>query len=309
MKVFAICNSDQLGLPAIAKLKTLGMLSGVGYLKRFANTLEPIFKAIGIEEAQFYPLNKNNWEITLRDAIIELQVDSVFVFTFPWKVPRSLLNLPAKGFVNFHFGLLPKYKGADPIFWQIKNNEEEGGLTVHFMNDEIDEGPAIMQEKIPFSTGLNYGLFCGQLAQSGEEWVSKLVTKLQADEPPIITLPITKDPAPITGPSAADLRIDWLNQTALQIEVLINATNPRYGGATTSFSGQQLRILEATPIDGNDDMKGAPGEIVHSDLTYGPIVACVDGEFIRLTVAQVAGSYVSGVKLTTLGFFKGTFLV
>lgn len=305
MKIFVLYNSNQLGFPVLQNLHNSGQVVGVGIMERFYPHFASEVVNLGIEEGKIHKLNKETWVDVLQTLLVELEVDSVFVLTFSWKVPKSLLELPPKGFVNFHFGLLPKYKGADPIFWQIKNDEKEGGLTVHFMSETVDEGPVIMQEKIPFPGGLNYGIFCGQLAQNCGAWADKLLIKLQADKPEILTLE-PAEPAPFTTPSATDLRIDWSNQTALEIESLINAANPRYGGATTTFSGQVIHILEVTPIDGNDDMKGAPGEIVYSDMTYGPIVACINGEFVRVTVAQVAGSYISGVKLTTLGFFKGT---
>jgi methionyl-tRNA formyltransferase len=306
MKIFALCNSNQLGLSAVAKLKGLGMLSGVGYLDRYANAMEPGFQAIGVEKDLWHAMTKDDWQSVLQKIITELEIDCVFVLTFPWKIPGDLLRLPPKGFVNFHYALLPKYKGADPIFWQIKNDEKEGGLTAHLMSEELDEGPVILQEKIPFPGGFNYGIYCGQLAQSNEAWVSKIVTKLLSDRPDYIELEPVEEVAPMTKPGHEDLKIDWTNQTALEIEALINAANPRYGGADTSFSGQVIKILEVTPVDGNADMKGAPGEIVYSDLTYGPIVACINGEFLRVTIAHVAGAYLSGVKLTTLGFFKGS---
>lgn len=306
MKIFALCNSNQLGLSAVAKLKELGMLSGVGYLDRYAHAMEPGFQGIGVEKDLWHIFTRDNWQATLQKVIAELEIDAVFVLTFPWKIPADLLKLPPRGFINFHYALLPKYKGADPIFWQIKNDEKEGGLTVHLMSEELDEGPVILQEKIPFPGGFNYGIYCGQLSQGNETWVSKVVTKLMTGEPEFITLEPVENPAPLTKPGATDLRIDWENQTALEIEALTNAANPRYGGADTGFSGQPVKILEVTPIDGNDTMKGAPGEIVYSDLTYGPVVACINGEFLRVTVAHVGGAYMSGVKLTTLGFFKGT---
>lgn len=308
MKIFVLYNSNQLGFPVLQNLHNSDQVVGVGIMERFYPHLTSDVVSLGIEEGKIHKLNKETWVEVLQTLLVELEVDSVFVLAFSWKVPKSLLELPPKGFVNFHFGLLPKYKGADPIFWQIKNNEKEGGLTVHFMSDAVDEGPVVMQEKIPFPGGLNYGIFSGQLAQNSGAWVDKLLIKLQGDKPEILTLEPAES-APFTTPSATDLRIDWGNQTALEIEALINAANPRYSGATTTFSGQVIHILEVTPIDGNDDMKGAPGEIVYSDMTYGPVVACINDEFVRVTVAQVAGSYISGVKLTTLGFFKGTSFV
>ena len=88
----------------------------------------------------------------MQEIILEQGIDCVFVLTFPWKIPEELFNLAPKGFINFHYALFPKYKGADPIFWQIKNNEKEGGLTIHIMNSELDEGPIILHEKLFIQT-------------------------------------------------------------------------------------------------------------------------------------------------------------
>lgn len=303
MKIFAICNSDQLGLPTVARLKQLGLLAGVSYLERYASLL-PSFRALGIGDEMTYPLKKEGWVDSLEQVISEIKPDYVFVLTFPWKIPASLLSLPPKGFLNFHFGLLPKYKGADPIFWEMKNQETEGGLTVHLMSEEIDEGAIIMQEKASIAPGMNYGLYSNQLSQSSAAWVDALLGKLEA-EPIQFIEPEASESAPERAPTEADLTINWAEQTALEIECLVNAANPRYGGAITTFSGQRLNLLEVTPMSGNEDMKGEPGEIVYADLTYGVIVICADGEFIRITVAQIAGAYISGVKLITLGFLKG----
>ncbi len=304
MKIFAICNSDQLGLPTVARLKELDCLSGVSYVDRYTSMAHS-FKSMGIPNEKIYPLSKENWTNALEQAISELQPDYVFVLTFPWKIPANLLNLLPGRFINFHFGLLPKYKGADPIFWEVKNYEPEGGLTVHLMNEEIDSGAVIIQERAPIGPGISYGLYCNQLTQNIGGWTDTLLNKLQSAPLEFVELEAVES-APDRPPTQADLTINWGEQTALEIECLVNAANPRYGGAITTFAGQPLRILEVTPMGGNDDMKGAPGEIVYSDLAYGVIVICADGEYLRISIAQVAGAYISGVKLTTFGFFKGT---
>ncbi|GAB5522749.1 MAG: hypothetical protein Roseis2KO_06210 [Roseivirga sp.] len=303
MKIFAICNSDQLGLPTVARLKELDLLVGVSYVDRYTPLLHS-FKGLGIPDEKTHALSKENWTHTLAQAITELQPDYVFVLTFPWKIPANLLDLLPGRFINFHFGLLPKYKGADPIFWEVRNYEPEGGLTIHLMNEEIDSGAVIMQEKAPIGPGISYGIYCNQLVQNIREWTNTLLNKLQAGPLEFLELEAGES-APDRTPTQADLTINWAEQTALQVECLVNAANPRYKGAITTFSGQPLRILEVTPMGGNDEMKGVPGEIVHADLTYGIIVICADGEYLRISIAEVGGAYISGVKLTTFGFLKG----
>ncbi len=58
------------------------------------------------------------------------------------------MNLPQFGFYNIHFGKLPKYGGSFPVFWQIKNQEKEGVLTVHQMDENFDTSQIAVE--IPF---------------------------------------------------------------------------------------------------------------------------------------------------------------
>jgi methionyl-tRNA formyltransferase len=303
MKVFVICNSDQLGIPSVVRLKELGCLVGVSYLNRYSS-LKESFLASGIGDELLYPLETKDWALSLEQTISFLQADCVFVVTFPWKIPSKLLSLPQKGFINFHFGILPKYKGSDPVFWELKNQEEAGGLTIHQMTDKLDEGAVIWQEKVPITGGESYGIYCHQLAQASSRLIPQVIEKLKTE--PVAYITLKDEEAFNTGlPDEKDLAIDWIRQTAYEVECLVNAANPRYGGARTSFGGQPLRIFEVTPMGGNEDMVGAPGEIVYADLTYGVIVACADGEFVRITIAQLGGAFISGVKLSSFGFLKG----
>jgi methionyl-tRNA formyltransferase len=61
---------------------------------------------------------------------------------------RPLIDLAPKGCINLHTSLLPKYRGLMPTFWVMKNNEECTGVSVFFVNDGIDSGPIIVQEKV-----------------------------------------------------------------------------------------------------------------------------------------------------------------
>ena len=55
-------------------------------------------------------------------------------------LPESLINIPKLGSINLHASYLPNYRGAAPINWVIINGEKETGITVFFLNKNIDEG-------------------------------------------------------------------------------------------------------------------------------------------------------------------------
>jgi methionyl-tRNA formyltransferase len=59
-----------------------------------------------------------------------------------------IINLAAKGCLNLHTALLPKYRGLMPTFWVLKNNEKYTGVSVFFVDQGIDSGPIVIQKKI-----------------------------------------------------------------------------------------------------------------------------------------------------------------
>ena len=61
---------------------------------------------------------------------------------------KPLINLAPKGCINLHTALLPKYRGLMPTFWVLKNNERYTGVSVFFVDEGIDSGPIIVQEKV-----------------------------------------------------------------------------------------------------------------------------------------------------------------
>ena len=61
---------------------------------------------------------------------------------------KPLIDLAPKGCINLHTALLPKYRGLMPTFWVLKNNERYTGVSVFFVDEGIDSGPIIAQEKV-----------------------------------------------------------------------------------------------------------------------------------------------------------------
>src|SRR5690242_11129884 len=62
---------------------------------------------------------------------------------------RPLLDVPRLGFVNFHAGMLPRYRGRNVINWAIINGESEIGITAHFVDEGIDTGDILVQRLLP----------------------------------------------------------------------------------------------------------------------------------------------------------------
>lgn len=82
----------------------------------------------------------------LAQALPGYRPDLIICNGFPWKLPRSVLEIPRLGAVNIHPSLLPQYRGPLPVHWAIRNGDAEIGLTFHWMDEGFDSGRIILQE-------------------------------------------------------------------------------------------------------------------------------------------------------------------
>jgi methionyl-tRNA formyltransferase len=74
----------------------------------------------------------------------------------PQIIRKRLLDLPPHGVVNLHPGRLPFFRGPAPVFWALASEEAHTGLTVHFMNEKLDDGPIVCQRLVKVQPGDGY---------------------------------------------------------------------------------------------------------------------------------------------------------
>jgi methionyl-tRNA formyltransferase len=103
----------------------------------------------------------------LRKVVQVHKPDVVCVACFPRRLPEDILKMAHLGFLNLHPSLLPDHKGPAPLFWIFRSvNQDEGGVTVHYMNEGFDTGDILLQEKvvIPFGiSGPEAEQLCGEV--------------------------------------------------------------------------------------------------------------------------------------------------
>lgn len=76
------------------------------------------------------------------------------VSCWPARIPEALLAAPRHGFLNVHPSLLPAYRGPHPLFWALRDGLHESGVTVHWMDAELDAGDIAAQASLPFPEGV-----------------------------------------------------------------------------------------------------------------------------------------------------------
>jgi methionyl-tRNA formyltransferase len=87
------------------------------------------------------------------DELRRRHVDVLVSINCPQRLKRELLSLPPLGCLNVHFGLLPRYRGILPIFYALLNHEPTFGVTVHFMDEKLDNGDIVAQREVPIAPG------------------------------------------------------------------------------------------------------------------------------------------------------------
>jgi methionyl-tRNA formyltransferase len=107
------------------------------------------FAAIGVPCSEVADVNAQ----AFLDELRHLEVDLVVSLNTPQKLKKPLLALPAHGCINVHFGMLPRYRGMLPIFHALMNEEPSFGVTVHMMDEQLDNGDILAQRAVPIARG------------------------------------------------------------------------------------------------------------------------------------------------------------
>jgi len=303
MKILVCCNSDILAIPILQQLTQWEILEGICIPESSKDYLVPIFKHLKLG-VDIFILQKYDWETQLEQIIIDRRIESVWVLTFPYIFSKAIIDTYPNKFINFHFGLLPQYPGSDPIFWQIKNKESYGGITVHYINEQIDGGPVILQKKLPIFLGETHGMHCQRIGQLGTRITNCVIEKLADKDFCPLSLQ-TSEIVNCKKPDSKILEVNWGHHTSEDIEFLVNASNPKYGGVKTRINNIDLFLLEVSPVELNQNLKATPGQIIHADTLYGLIVFCADHKCIRINIVKTIEGFLSGMKLFSMGIKNG----
>lgn len=94
-------------------------------------------------------------------------------------LPKVILQIPKKGSINLHASLLPKYRGAAPIHWALINGEKETGVTTFFLDENVDTGNIILQEKISIEDEDNLGTLYNKLKILGANVLLNTINEIE----------------------------------------------------------------------------------------------------------------------------------
>ena len=227
------------------------------------------------------------------EFIKTLTPDVIVVVAFGQFLSKRLLEIPKHGCINLHASLLPKYRGAAPIHWAIINGERETGLTTFLLNEEMDAGDILLQERVPISDEDTAGTLHDKLAELGPDLVLRTLEGLEKGT----IIPRPQDHSQATfAPKIKSTQIDW-SQPASKIFNLIRGLNPS-PGAYTFWEERRLKLY-ASRIEPSSSIL-PPGCVIDPERL---IVRCGE-DALELLEVQPAGKrrmsgrdFVNGYKI------------
>lgn len=225
------------------------------------------------------------------DALSALAPDVIVVAAYGLLLPRAVLAVPARGCVNVHASLLPRWRGAAPIARAIEAGDRESGITIMQMEAGLDTGPMLLQRTAPILDTDTTATLEARLARLGAQALVEALAGVAAgrltacaqDEALACYAPkLKKEEAPL----------DWsLPATVLHCKV--RAFNPR-PVATTTWRGTTLRIWDVGPLHARDTTDDAPGTVTAVD-PQGVHVQTGAGALV-ITRVQAAGGRALSIR-------------
>ena len=175
----------------------------------------------------------------------ELEPDLFVVVAFKI-LPRKLFTLPRLGSINVHGSLLPKYRGAAPINWALINGEKETGLTSFILNEKVDTGNIILQEKITIDKNDTFDSLYARMSERCGPFLLKTLERLgDKNFEPLVQDHSLSSPAPkITSENAM---IDF-GFPARNVVNFVRGLSS-VPGAYTFFRGKRVKILGCSFVD------------------------------------------------------------
>ena len=223
--------------------------------------------------------------------------DVAVVVAYGRILPEEFLRAPARGCINVHFSLLPKYRGAAPANWAIVNGDKETGVTTMFMEPTLDTGPILLQHATNIGETETAPELMQRLSETGAEVLSETLARL--DE-------LTPWPQDHTHATFApiikkeDGLIDW-SRPADVIERAIRGFQP-WPTAYTTFNSKGLTIWEAQPLLVVSPAV-QPGEVVVA-LRDELVVQCGNQTALRVLEVQpearkrlAARDFINGMRV------------
>jgi methionyl-tRNA formyltransferase len=207
------------------------------------------------------PGNVNSPEFA--EVVRSLRPDLNVSVSYDQIVRRPLLESAALGFLNFHAGLLPRYRGRNVVNWAILNGETEIGITAHFMDEGIDSGDLVLQRTLPIGWTDTYGTVLDRVVAAFPDLVEDAISVIAAGK----ATRTPQDHARATyfgGRGEGDEWLDW-SASSRDLHNKIRGIARPGPGARTTVDGSPVVLWSAYWDPAWPSYAATPGQVVGRD--------------------------------------------
>jgi methionyl-tRNA formyltransferase len=239
----------------------------------------------------FKPRTIKNNE-AFKQELAGLGADIFVVVAYGKILPLDIINLPPLKTVNVHFSLLPKYRGPSPIQTALLEGINETGTSIFILDEKVDTGPMLAQEKCPIDFDDNYFSLSEKLAHLSARLILPTLEKYSAGE----LTPTPQDDTLATYTKIfekSDGRTDW-QKSATEIYNQFRAFFP-WPGIWCLWQNKKIKILECSPGQNNAEVS-SPGQVLPNGT-----VACGQNTFLKINRLQMEGKTDMAIKDFTNG--------
>ena len=207
-------------------------------------------------------------------------LDLVITIGYGVILPEKILSLPKHGFINLHFSLLPKYRGAAPVQRALANGEVITGVTVFALDKGMDTGPIYLSESVSIDPTWRASELLEELAHMGPKALARTCEMIARNESPRIQ---SGESSLAPKISVEEAKLDF-NGSALAISANVRAFYPS-PSAWTLFRGEKMKITRTGNI------------VTYSEINIGEIrvdanivtIGCAKNESIEILELTPAG--------------------
>lgn len=172
-----------------------------------------------------------------------LRPDLVIAACYPWRLSDRARAAARHGVLNIHPSLLPQGRGPDPVFWVYRQGMRETGVTVHLMDDDLDSGPILSQQRLTVPDEMDAVTLELHLFETGAHLTTNLIPQVLAGAAvttPQDDLAATYEPAPAEH--------DWIISPLLPAGWawrFVRGVEPLHGPLMVHAQGQYLPVRRA----------------------------------------------------------------
>ncbi len=236
------------------------------------------------ESIKIYTPAKIRGNIDFVNELKSLSCDLFIVVAYGKILPKEILEIPKYGCWNAHASLLPRWRGAAPIQWSLIKSDEFTGVGIIKMNEGLDTGDILLEEKIKIDNNDNLNTLSEKLSILSAKLLLNATSLIEENINKNINSQLTKQNTlgrEITYArmiEKSDYKVVWSDE-AFKISQKIKALYPR---ANTTFKGKNLKILKIKVLT-SDEIKNEKHLFMNNDSRPGIILAVIEDEGIIIS--------------------------